>query len=157
MENESKYPVLRYHVDAKLDGDALIYQPGVCDDMAKTFLAFQEASEAAALASWGFRREDVVRALEEAERLRAENAELWERLAAGEWIDPAVELPPNDDMVLAIVSGKPASNITLKDAYELASYGSEGWIVEEYELWDTPTVTWWRPLPDPPGEKEEER
>lgn len=80
MENESKYPVLRYHVDAKLDGDALIYQPGVCDDMAKTFLAFQEASEYAALASWGFRREDVVRALEEADRLRAENAELREQV-----------------------------------------------------------------------------
>ena len=77
--------------------------------------------------------------------------QLRERLAAGGWIDPAVELPPDDDMVLAIVSGKPASNITLKDAYELASYGSEGWIVEEYELWETPTVSWWRPLPDPPA------
>lgn len=157
MENESKYPVLRYHVDAKLDGDALIYQPSVCDDMAKTFLAFREASEYAALASWGFRREDVVRALEEADRLRAENAELRERLAADEWIDPAVELPPNDDMVLAIVSGKPADNILLEDAYELASYGSDGWIVEQFELWEAPKVTWWRPLPDPPEKKKEER
>ena len=83
--------------------------------------------------------------------LRREVSALRERLAAGGWIDPAVELPPDDDMVLAIVSGKPASNITLKDAYELASYGSEGWIVEEYELWETPTVSWWRPLPDPPA------
>ena len=82
---------------------------------------------------------------------------LREPLAAGEWIDPAVELPPNDDMVLAIVSGKPADNITLEDAYELASYGSEGWIVEQYELWETPTVTWWLPLPDPPEKKKEER
>ena len=74
-----------------------------------------------------------------------------------EWIDPAVELPPDDDMVLAIVSGKPADNITLEDAYELASYGSEdGWIVEQYELWETPTVTWWRPLPDPPERKKED-
>ena len=88
---------------------------------------------------------------------QAENEKLRERLAAGEWIDPAVELPPNDDMVLAIVSGKPADNITLEDAYELASYGSEGWIVEQYELWETPTVTWWRPLPDPPEKKKEER
>ena len=83
--------------------------------------------------------------------------QLRERLAADEWIDPAVELPPDDDMVLAIVSGNPADNITLEDAYELASYGSEGWIVEQYELWETPTVTWWRPLPDPPEKKKEER
>ena len=89
--------------------------------------------------------------------LQAENEKLRERLAADEWIDPAVELPPDDDMVLAIVSGKPADNITLEDAYELASYGSEGWIVEQFELWETPTVTWWRPLPDPPEKKKEER
>lgn len=89
--------------------------------------------------------------------LRREVSSLREPLAAGEWIDPAVELPPNDDMVLAIVSGKPADNITLEDAYELASYGSEGWIVEQYELWETPTATWWRPLPDPPEKKKEER
>ena len=90
--------------------------------------------------------------------LQAENERLRERLAAGEWIDPAVELPPNDDMVLAIVSGKPADNITLEDAYELASYSAEdGWIVEQFELWETPTVSWWRPLPDPPEKKKEER
>ena len=77
-----------------------------------------------------------------------------ERLAAGGWIDPAVELPPDDDMVLAIVSGRPASNITLEDAYELASYGSGGWIVEQYELWETPVVSWWRPLPNPPEKRE---
>ena len=68
-----------------------------------------------------------------------------------------MELPPDDDMVLAIVSGKPGDNITLEDAYELASYGSDGWIVEQFELWETPTVTWWRPLPDPPEKKKEER
>ena len=86
--------------------------------------------------------------------LRREVSSLRERMAAGGWIDPAVELPPDDDMVLAIVSGKPADNITLEDAYELASYGSEGWIVEQYALWETPTVTWWRPLPDPPKKEE---
>lgn len=89
--------------------------------------------------------------------LRREVSSLRERLAADGWIDPAVELPPDDDMVLAIVSGKPADNIILEDAYELASYGSEGWIVEQFELWETPTVTWWRPLPDPPEKKKEER
>ena len=40
--------------------------------------------------------------------LRREVSSLRERMAAGGWIDPAVELPPDDDMVLAIVSGKPA-------------------------------------------------
>ena len=89
--------------------------------------------------------------------LRREVSSLRERLAADEWIDPAVELPPDDDLVLSIVSGKPADNITLEDAYELASYGSEGWIVEQFELWETPTGTWWRPLPDPPEKKTEER
>lgn len=90
--------------------------------------------------------------------LRREVSSLRERLAADEWIDPAVELPPDDDMVLAIVSGKPADNILLEDAYELASYCSEdGWIVEQFELWETPTVSWWRPLPDPPKRKKEER
>lgn len=89
--------------------------------------------------------------------LRREVSSLRERLAADEWIDPAVDLPPDDDMVLAIVSGKPADNITLEDAYELASYGSDGWIVEQFDLWETPTVTWWRPLPDPPEKKKEER
>lgn len=89
--------------------------------------------------------------------LRREVSSLRERLAADGWIDPAVELPPDDDIVLAIVSGKPVDSITLEDAYELASYGSEGWIIEQYELWETPTVTWWRPLPDPPEKKKEER
>ena len=87
--------------------------------------------------------------------LRREVSALRERLAADEWIDPAVELPPDDDMVLAIVSGKPADNILLEDAYELASYGSEGWIVEQYALWETPMVSWWRPLPDPPEKNED--
>lgn len=90
--------------------------------------------------------------------LRREVSSLRERLAADEWIDPAVELPPDDDMVLAIVSGDPADNITLEDAYELASYSAEdGWIVEQFELWENPSVTWWRPLPDPPEKKKEER
>lgn len=95
--------------------------------------------------------------LRELGSLRREVSALRERLAADEWIDPAVELPPNDDMVLAIVSGKPADNILLEDAYELASYGSDGWIVEQFELWEAPKVTWWRPLPDPPEKKKEER
>ena len=95
--------------------------------------------------------------LRELGSLRREVSALRERLAADEWIDPAVELPPNDDRVLAIVSGEPADNILLEDAYELASYGSDGWIVEQFELWEAPKVTWWRPLPDPPEKKKEER
>ena len=89
---------------------------------------------------------------------RREASSLRERLAADEWIDTAVELPPDDDIVLAIVSGDPADNITLEDAYELASYSAEdGWIVEQFELWENSSVTWWRPLPDPPEKKKEER
>ena len=130
MENESKYPVLRYHVDAKLDGDALIYQPSVCDDMAKTFLAFREASEYAALASWGFRREDVVRALEEADRLRAENAELRERLAAAD-----TDVGGKDNNVPTKEQNEPLTMEQLRemDGEPVYDYlGQEWYVIQEY-------------------------
>ena len=67
------------------------------------------------------------------------------------WISVKDRLPTDEDeMVLAIVSGKPCENITLDGAYELATYiEREGWIVEQYPQWETPQVTFWMPLPEP--------
>lgn len=46
-----------------------------------------------------------------------------------EWISVKDRLPEHSALVLAIVSGKPHENITLIDAYQLASYNPEdGWI-----------------------------
>ena len=69
------------------------------------------------------------------------------------WRDAETESPATDDFVLAIVNGKPEPNITLVDAFQLASYCPEdGWFVEEYPKWETPIVTHWIPLPEPPEE-----
>lgn len=71
------------------------------------------------------------------------------------WISVKDRLPTDEDeMVLAIVSGKPCENITLDGAYELATYiEREGWIVEQYPECETPQVTFWTPLPVPPEEE----
>ena len=85
--------------------------------------------------------------------LRREVAELRERLAAGEWIDPAVALPPNDDMVLVIVSGRPCRHIRLVYAVELATWTLEdGWILEEYSAYEDAEVHFWAPIPELPEE-----
>ena len=69
------------------------------------------------------------------------------------WRDAETESPATDDFVLAIVNGKPEPNITLVDAFQLASYCPEdGWFVEEYPKWETPIVAHWMPLPEPPEE-----
>ena len=54
---------------------------------------------------------------------------------------------------IVIVSGKPKRNITLDNAYELASFSvDEGWILEEWPEWEDPDVKYWIPLPEPPKE-----
>lgn len=71
--------------------------------------------------------------------------------ATPEWISVKDKLPPeNDGMVLAIVSGKPLSNDVLEDAYELAEYTSDGWIIEMWPEWEGADVKYWMPLPEPP-------
>lgn len=76
-----------------------------------------------------------------------------DELCGMEWIDAEVELPPEDDVILCVVSGKPRTNITLDEAMEIASHSrTEGWIVETWPEWDDPTVTYWMPLPEPPEE-----
>lgn len=70
-----------------------------------------------------------------------------------QWFSVKDGLPETDELVLAVASGKPLPNITYDRAVVLASYDrAEGWIIEEYPEWDTPEVTHWMPLPDPPEE-----
>lgn len=71
----------------------------------------------------------------------------------GRWINPYEQLPMAEEVVLVIVSGKPKRNITLDNAYELASFSvDEGWILEEWPEWEDPDVKYWIPLPEPPKE-----
>lgn len=76
-------------------------------------------------------------------------------LTAWPWISVQDSLPETEDLVLAIVSGKPKSNITLIDAVELASYFEDGWLIEAYPNRRKPNITYWMPIPDVPGEKGE--
>ena len=72
-----------------------------------------------------------------------------------EWIDAKKQLPENpDEMVLCIVSWR-YENTTFYKAYEMATFSwDEGWILESYQDWETPEVSWWTPLPEPPKEDE---
>ena len=70
-------------------------------------------------------------------------------LSGFEWIDPKVELPPEDVVVLVVVDGKPGPNLTLEDAYEFASYSKdEGWILEAYPEWEDAVVKKWMNIPE---------
>ena len=49
------------------------------------------------------------------------------------WISVKDRLPEEHKVVLCIVNGKPETNITLRNAYQLGSWNkTEGWIIEEY-------------------------
>ena len=65
------------------------------------------------------------------------------------WIPAEEQLPGLDEVVLVQVSGKPAENITLYDAVELAEYNpDEGWILEVYPEWEDAAPVAWMPLPE---------
>ena len=70
-----------------------------------------------------------------------------------EWISVKDRLPEIDGNVLVIVNGRPHKNVTLESAYELAEFSPAfGWIMEMWPEWETPDVTHWMPLPEPPEE-----
>lgn len=69
-----------------------------------------------------------------------------------EWISVKDRLPSTDETVLAIVYGRPRKNIQLVAACQLGAWTEEGWILDEYPEWETPSVTHWMPLPEPPEE-----
>ncbi len=72
------------------------------------------------------------------------------------WISAKDKLPEGEDFVLVIASGNPRSNITLQNAYELATYSKEtGWIFEVWPEWEDAKITHWMSLPEPPGEEQE--
>ena len=70
-----------------------------------------------------------------------------------EWFRPSWELPLEDSVVLAIVSGD-KSGIHLRRAYELVVYSSDGeWYSDAYSKMENLEVHWWCELPDAPEEK----
>lgn len=69
----------------------------------------------------------------------------------GVWISTEDEVPSNDEVVLALVNGK-CGNITFKNAYLLASYFKDGWLLEDYPDTEEFTVSYWLHLPEAPKE-----
>ena len=67
------------------------------------------------------------------------------------WVSVENALPPEHELVLCIVRGRPKPNIILDEAYQLGSWNREdGWIIDEYLDWEGATVTWWMKLPETP-------
>lgn len=67
-----------------------------------------------------------------------------------DWIPVTEQLPEFGETVFAIVEGKPAENITLIGALQLATLYDDGWCVEQWPEWQGAIVTRWMPLPEPP-------
>ena len=71
-----------------------------------------------------------------------------------EWVSAETAMPAEHKSVLCIVSGKPRPNITLEEVYQLGSWNkADGWIIDEYLDWEDADVSWWMPLPEPPGKE----
>lgn len=90
-------------------------------------------------------------------RVLREAADRLEQLQNNQrWHNPKDKLPEPDTGVLAIVSGKPHTNITLVGAYCIAEYDvQDGWIVSDYPECTSLKIEAWMPLPYYQGEWEE--
>ena len=67
------------------------------------------------------------------------------------WIRPKDKLPEDCEAVLVIASGEVNDYKTLENAFLMAIYyKDEGFILEEFPMAENFTVSWWRPLPEPP-------
>ena len=73
-----------------------------------------------------------------------------EKLSGMEWIDASVEVPPDENFVLALAVGKPTANIELVYSCEIASYSDSGWFLEAWPDWDQTVVSHWMPIPELP-------
>lgn len=73
-----------------------------------------------------------------------------DKLAGVEWLDPEIEVPPDDGAVLGIVNGA-IDGIEHRNAVLLVCYDSGEWW-----LFDRPSIDAnvyrWMPLPEPPEE-----
>lgn len=73
-----------------------------------------------------------------------------------EWRLSAVELPPSDELVLAVAWAH-GKNIRFEGAYCFAVYyPPEGWILTDWPELEIEKVTHWVPLPEPPAQEEED-
>ena len=72
----------------------------------------------------------------------------------GEWISVKDRLPEDpEELVLAIVSGKPRKNVTMIEAINMATYDATyGWTIEKYPEWEGARVSHWMPLPSVPND-----
>ena len=74
----------------------------------------------------------------------------YDRLS-NQWISAADRLPPDDELVLVVLSGK-YKNITFTNAIELASYSQgDGWRFLWPPDWELPQVSHWMALPSLPS------
>ena len=73
-----------------------------------------------------------------------------EALKRTRWIPCSERLPESTLELLVIVSGK-VGNITFVNSVNIGNFDrDEGWILEMWPEWETPNVTHWMPLPEPP-------
>ena len=69
------------------------------------------------------------------------------------WVRPGAAMPPEGELVLVIVSGRPCRHIRLVYAVELATWTLEdGWILEEYPTYEGAEIHFWAPIPERPEE-----
>ena len=69
------------------------------------------------------------------------------------WVRPEAAMPPENELVLIIVSGQPSKNIRLDHAVELATWNIEdGWILDEFPAYEHPNIHFWAPIPKLPEE-----
>lgn len=75
--------------------------------------------------------------------------DLVERGAAFEWIDPALELPTDPEVLVLVIVNGMAGGVGLIDAVQLATYDGE-WILEMWPEANGFRVDYWMPLPPMP-------
>lgn len=75
--------------------------------------------------------------------------ELLEKQISGGWIPTAERTPEHSDNFLLVQINGKCKNITFDNAFQLATYTSEGWIVEGYEELGDVNVIAYKPLPEP--------
>ena len=69
------------------------------------------------------------------------------------WVRPGAAMPPEGELVLVIVSGRPCRHIRLVYAVELATWTrKDGWVLDEFPGYECPKIHFWAPIPELPEE-----